>query len=186
MASLHISPASCCGRRCTAPSGVFSPRGARRTASTRSAPCEARPGPPASSVACAMGPYSRRRDDGDVPPSPRSGNEEDGAMAPQPLGPMGVVADLFVARRRRCSGIDSSSRLDLGSRAPSADGTARRDLMVIAGEVSGDIHAGNMLAELHRTNPEIRAFGVGGEGKGWWLRGSTWWPQPTSLLTWVL
>jgi len=35
--------------------------------------------------------------------------------------------------------------------------------MVIAGEVSGDIHAGNMLAELHRTNPEIRAFGVGGE-----------------------
>jgi len=35
--------------------------------------------------------------------------------------------------------------------------------MVVAGEVSGDIHAGNMLAELHRTNPEIRAFGVGGE-----------------------
>jgi len=34
----NISPAFCCGRRCTAPSGVFSPRGARRTASTRSAP----------------------------------------------------------------------------------------------------------------------------------------------------
>ena len=29
--SPHISPASCCGQRCTAPSGVFSPRGARRT-----------------------------------------------------------------------------------------------------------------------------------------------------------
>ena len=27
-------------------------------------------------------------------------------MAPQPFGPMGVVADLFAARRRRCSGID--------------------------------------------------------------------------------
>ncbi len=34
----HISPAFCCGRRCAPPSGVFSPRGARRTASTRSAP----------------------------------------------------------------------------------------------------------------------------------------------------
>ena len=44
-------------------------------------------------------------------------------MAPQPFGPMGVAAYLFVARRRRCSGIDSSSRLDLGSRAPSAVGT---------------------------------------------------------------
>ena len=40
---------------------------------------------------------------------------------------------------------------------------SKRDLMVVAGEVSGDIHAGNMLAELHRIDPEIRAFGVGGE-----------------------
>ncbi len=40
---------------------------------------------------------------------------------------------------------------------------SERDLMVVAGEVSGDIHAGNMLAELHRTNPQIHAFGVGGE-----------------------
>jgi lipid-A-disaccharide synthase len=38
-----------------------------------------------------------------------------------------------------------------------------REVMVVAGEVSGDIHAGNMLAELHRIDPEIRAFGVGGE-----------------------
>jgi len=65
-ASPHISPASCCDRRCIAPSGVFSPRGARRTASTRSAPCEVRLGSPVLSVACAMGPDSRRRDDGDV------------------------------------------------------------------------------------------------------------------------
>ena len=34
----HISPASCCGRRCTAPSVVFSPRGARRTVEYGSAP----------------------------------------------------------------------------------------------------------------------------------------------------
>jgi lipid-A-disaccharide synthase len=37
------------------------------------------------------------------------------------------------------------------------------DLMVVAGEVSGDIHAGNMLAELRRLRPDISAFGVGGE-----------------------
>ena len=41
--------------------------------------------------------------------------------------------------------------------------TSRRHLMVVAGEVSGDIHAGNMLAELARIEPEVRAFGVGGE-----------------------
>ena len=123
MTGPHFSPASSYDRRCTTPSGVFSLRGARRTVKYDSAPREARPEPPASSVASAMAPYSRRRDDGDVSPSSRSGNNEDGAMAPQPFGPMGIAADLFVARRRRCSGIDSSSRLDLGSRAPSADGT---------------------------------------------------------------
>jgi len=42
-----------------------------------------------------MAPDSRRRDDGDVSPSPRSVNDEDGAMAPQPFGPMGIAADLF-------------------------------------------------------------------------------------------
>ncbi len=35
--------------------------------------------------------------------------------------------------------------------------------MIVAGEVSGDLHAGNMLAELRILNPEIEAFGVGGE-----------------------
>ena len=36
--SPHFSPAFCCGRRCTAPSGVFSFRGARRTVKYDSAP----------------------------------------------------------------------------------------------------------------------------------------------------
>ncbi len=36
--SPYFSPASCCGRRCTAPSGVFSLRGARRTVEYDSAP----------------------------------------------------------------------------------------------------------------------------------------------------
>ena len=40
---------------------------------------------------------------------------------------------------------------------------SKRELMVVAGELSGDIHAGNMLAELNRSNLGISAFGVGGE-----------------------
>jgi lipid-A-disaccharide synthase len=40
---------------------------------------------------------------------------------------------------------------------------ANRHVMVVAGEVSGDIHAGNMLTELSRCLPNVSAFGVGGE-----------------------
>ena len=36
-------------------------------------------------------------------------------------------------------------------------------LLIVAGEVSGDLHAGNMLAELRRLSPGLGAFGVGGE-----------------------
>jgi lipid-A-disaccharide synthase len=43
---------------------------------------------------------------------------------------------------------------------------SERRLMVVAGEVSGDIHAGNMLAELRRIDHDVRAFGVGGERLG--------------------
>jgi lipid-A-disaccharide synthase len=34
---------------------------------------------------------------------------------------------------------------------------------MVAGEVSGDLHAGNMLAELRALEPELSAFGVGGD-----------------------
>jgi lipid-A-disaccharide synthase len=37
------------------------------------------------------------------------------------------------------------------------------EVLIVAGEVSGDIHAGNMLRELRQIRPEIGAFGVGGE-----------------------
>lgn len=37
------------------------------------------------------------------------------------------------------------------------------EVLIVAGEVSGDIHAGNLLAELRRLRPSVRAFGVGGE-----------------------
>lgn len=36
-------------------------------------------------------------------------------------------------------------------------------LMIVAGEVSGDLHAGNLLAELRKLDPDVAAFGVGGE-----------------------
>jgi lipid-A-disaccharide synthase len=40
---------------------------------------------------------------------------------------------------------------------------ASQRLMIVAGEVSGDTHAGNMLAELCALEPATEAFGVGGE-----------------------
>jgi lipid-A-disaccharide synthase len=43
---------------------------------------------------------------------------------------------------------------------------SERHLMIVAGEVSGDIHAGNLLAELSRIDPQVCAFGVGGERLG--------------------
>jgi len=36
-------------------------------------------------------------------------------------------------------------------------------ILIVAGEVSGDIHAGNLLGELRRRRPSLEAFGVGGE-----------------------
>ena len=122
-ASPHVSPASCCDRRCIAPSGVFSPRGARRTASTRSAPCEVRLGSPVLSVACAMGPDSRRRDDGDVLHRRGAATTKAGPCRRNPSGRRGSwpISSLLVVDDARES--TSSSRLDLGARAPSADGT---------------------------------------------------------------
>ena len=36
-------------------------------------------------------------------------------------------------------------------------------VLIVAGEVSGDIHAGNMLLELSKIHPGVEAFGVGGD-----------------------
>ncbi len=38
-----------------------------------------------------------------------------------------------------------------------------RELLIVAGEVSGDIHAGNLLRELNDLDPTITAYGVGGD-----------------------
>jgi lipid-A-disaccharide synthase len=42
-------------------------------------------------------------------------------------------------------------------------GMSRSEVLIVAGEVSGDIHAGNMLRELRQIRPDTCAFGVGGE-----------------------
>lgn len=38
-----------------------------------------------------------------------------------------------------------------------------RELLVVAGEASGDLHAARLLTELRRRRPALRAFGMGGE-----------------------
>ncbi len=37
------------------------------------------------------------------------------------------------------------------------------DLLIVAGEASGDLHGGRLLAELGRLEPRVRAFGLGGD-----------------------
>lgn len=37
------------------------------------------------------------------------------------------------------------------------------DLLIVAGEASGDLHGARMLEELLRLEPEVRAFGLGGD-----------------------
>jgi len=37
------------------------------------------------------------------------------------------------------------------------------DLLMVAGEASGDLHAARLLAELHELRPELRVYGVGGD-----------------------
>ena len=39
---------------------------------------------------------------------------------------------------------------------------ASRDLLIVAGEASGDLHGARMLSELSRLAPHLRAFGMGG------------------------
>ncbi len=37
------------------------------------------------------------------------------------------------------------------------------DLLVVAGEASGDLHGARLLAELRRSEPALQAFGLGGD-----------------------
>ncbi len=38
-----------------------------------------------------------------------------------------------------------------------------KDLLIVAGEASGDLHGARLLAELAKLVPEVRAFGLGGD-----------------------
>ncbi len=45
---------------------------------------------------------------------------------------------------------------------PVAGGGMRSDILIVAGEASGDLHAARMFAEIQVLNPGARAFGLGG------------------------
>lgn len=45
----------------------------------------------------------------------------------------------------------------------SVTGSPARDLLVVAGEASGDLHGARLLSRLRELEPGIRAFGLGGE-----------------------
>ena len=70
----------------------------------------------------AEGADARRRDAGDVRVHRRGApTPQMPPRRPEPEGRMGVVGDLFVARRRRCASTSpSSSHLELASQAPCA------------------------------------------------------------------
>lgn len=37
-----------------------------------------------------------------------------------------------------------------------------KNLLIVAGEASGDLHAANLLKEIKKINPQVHAFGIGG------------------------
>jgi len=39
---------------------------------------------------------------------------------------------------------------------------SRKRIMIVAGEASGDLHGGNLVQAMHKIDPEIRFYGVGG------------------------
>jgi lipid-A-disaccharide synthase len=39
---------------------------------------------------------------------------------------------------------------------------SKKRIMIVAGEASGDLHGGNLVQAMHRIDPEIRFYGVGG------------------------
>ncbi len=40
---------------------------------------------------------------------------------------------------------------------------SKKQIMIVAGEASGDLHGGNLVQAMHRIDPEIRFYGVGGK-----------------------
>jgi len=99
--SPHISPASCCDRRCTDPSGVFSPRGARRTVEYALRALEARLGSPVPSADGSRESRSRREEEVDARASSTTSNAEIGHDPHRPEGLRRHGPVFFVAAPRR-------------------------------------------------------------------------------------
>jgi lipid-A-disaccharide synthase len=45
-----------------------------------------------------------------------------------------------------------------------ADQMKSKKILLVAGEVSGDLHGSHLVGAVHRIDPEVQFFGVGGEG----------------------
>ncbi|MDO9527910.1 MAG: lipid-A-disaccharide synthase [Syntrophales bacterium] len=43
------------------------------------------------------------------------------------------------------------------------ESTNPRNIMIVAGEASGDLHGSNLVKEIHRINPSVRFYGIGGK-----------------------
>ena len=41
--------------------------------------------------------------------------------------------------------------------------THPRNIMIVAGEASGDLHGSNLVKEIHRIDPSVRFYGIGGK-----------------------
>lgn len=42
------------------------------------------------------------------------------------------------------------------------EAASKKQIMIVAGEASGDLHGGNLVKAMHKIDPEIRFYGVGG------------------------
>ncbi|MGZ6275037.1 MAG: lipid-A-disaccharide synthase [Syntrophales bacterium] len=42
------------------------------------------------------------------------------------------------------------------------ESSRKKQVMIVAGEASGDLHGGNLVQAMHKIDPEIRFYGVGG------------------------
>jgi lipid-A-disaccharide synthase len=42
------------------------------------------------------------------------------------------------------------------------ESAGKKQIMIVAGEASGDLHGGNLVQAMHRIDPEIRFYGIGG------------------------
>lgn len=42
------------------------------------------------------------------------------------------------------------------------ESSKKKQIMIVAGEASGDLHGGNLVQAIHRIDPEIKFYGIGG------------------------